>query len=94
VFVTTGRFSSGAREFADGVGMRLRLIDGRELTKLMVRYNVCVQVRETSISSRSTRKSSTLRGGPLPDGPRRRRHRPGRELVVVGAGVVRPTRAV
>ncbi len=47
VFVTTGRFSSGAREFADGVGMRLRLIDGPELTKLMVRYNVCVQVRET-----------------------------------------------
>ena len=47
VFVTTGRFSSGAREFADNVGMRLRLIDGRELTKLMVRYNVCVQVRET-----------------------------------------------
>jgi len=27
--------------------MRLRLIDGTELTKLMVRYNVGVQVRET-----------------------------------------------
>jgi len=27
--------------------MHLRLIDGRELTKLMVRYNVGVQVRET-----------------------------------------------
>ena len=27
--------------------MRLRLIDGRELTKLTVRYNVGVQVRET-----------------------------------------------
>jgi len=26
--------------------MHLRLIDGRELTKLMVRYNVGVQVRE------------------------------------------------
>lgn len=47
VFVTTGRFSAGAREFADGVGMRLRLIDGQELTRLMVRYNVGVQVRET-----------------------------------------------
>lgn len=47
VFVTTGRFSSGARDFADSVGMRLRLIDGKELTKLMVRYNVGVQVRET-----------------------------------------------
>ena len=41
------RFSDGARQFADSVGMRLRLIDGRELTKLMVRYNVGVQVRET-----------------------------------------------
>jgi len=47
VFVTTGRFSTGARQFADTVGMRLRLIDGRELTKLMVRYNVGVQARET-----------------------------------------------
>jgi restriction system protein len=47
VFVTTGRFSSGARQFADSVGMRLRLIDGKELTKMMVRYNVGVQVRET-----------------------------------------------
>lgn len=47
VFVTTGRFSPGARAFADGVPMRLRLIDGVELTRLMVRYNVGVQVRET-----------------------------------------------
>ncbi|KAA8957418.1 restriction endonuclease [Mycobacterium sp.] len=47
VFVTTGRFSDGARHFADSVGMQLRLIDGRELTKLMVRYNVGVQIRET-----------------------------------------------
>jgi restriction system protein len=47
VFVTTGRFSAGARQFAESVGMRLRLIDGPELTKLMVRYNVGVQVRET-----------------------------------------------
>jgi|SRR3954468_13326571 restriction system protein len=28
VFVTTGRFSSGARQFADQVAMRLVLIDG------------------------------------------------------------------
>jgi restriction system protein len=27
--------------------MRLRLIDGKELTRLMVRYNVGVQARET-----------------------------------------------
>jgi restriction system protein len=47
VFVTTGKFSAGAKQFAENVAMRLRLIDGRELTKLMVRYNVGVQVRET-----------------------------------------------
>ena len=47
VFVTTGRFSSGALQFAENVPIRLRLIDGRELTRLMVRYNVGVQIRET-----------------------------------------------
>lgn len=47
VFVTTGRFSAGARQFADGVAMRLVLLDGLELTRLMVRYNVGVSVRET-----------------------------------------------
>lgn len=47
VFVTTGKFSPGAKQFAENVSMRLRLIDGKELTKLMVRHNVGVQVRET-----------------------------------------------
>jgi len=47
VFVTTGRFSSGARQFAEGVPMRLVLLDGKELARLMVRYNVGVAVRET-----------------------------------------------
>jgi restriction system protein len=47
VFVTTGKFSPGAKQFAENVAMRLRLIDGQELTELMVRYNVGVQVRET-----------------------------------------------
>ena len=47
VFVTTGKFSQGAKQFAENVAMRLRLIDGMELTELMVRYNVGVQVRET-----------------------------------------------
>lgn len=47
VFVTTGRFSPGALQFAENVAMRLRLIDGKELTNLMVRYNVGVQVSET-----------------------------------------------
>jgi restriction endonuclease Mrr len=46
VFVTTGRFSSGARQFAEQVARRLVLIDGTELTRLMVGYNVGVAVRE------------------------------------------------
>ena len=47
VFVTTARFSPGSRHFADGVAMRLVLIDGPELSRLMVRYNVAATVRET-----------------------------------------------
>jgi len=47
VFITTGRFSSGARLFADQVAMRLVLLDGTELTRLMVRYDVGVTAKET-----------------------------------------------
>jgi restriction system protein len=47
VFVTTGRFSAGARQFAEAVPMRLVLLDGNELTRAMVRYNVGVSARET-----------------------------------------------
>jgi restriction system protein len=47
VFVTTGRFSPRARQFAESVAMRLVLIDGTELTRLMVRYNVGTSVRES-----------------------------------------------
>lgn len=47
VFVTTGRFSNGARQFAEQVPLRLVLIDGTELTRLMVRYDVGVTVKET-----------------------------------------------
>lgn len=46
VFVTTGRFTSGAVQFAQSVAMQLVLIDGQELARLMVRYNVGVQVKE------------------------------------------------
>lgn len=47
VFVTTGRFSAGARQFAEAVPMRLVLLDGEELTRAMVQYNVGVSARET-----------------------------------------------
>ncbi|CAM3739241.1 winged helix-turn-helix domain-containing protein [Smaragdicoccus niigatensis] len=47
VFVTTATFSQGARAYAEGVPLRLKLIDGVELGRLLIRYNVGVQVRET-----------------------------------------------
>lgn len=47
VFVTTGRFSSGAKEYAMGISKRMILIDGQALARLMVRYNVGVTVSES-----------------------------------------------
>lgn len=47
VFVTTGRFTSGARQFAKSVAVQLVLIDGQELARLMVQYHVGVQAKET-----------------------------------------------
>ena len=47
VFITTGRFSSGAIEYARSVPTRVVLIDGRRLAELMIRYRVGVQVKRT-----------------------------------------------
>ena len=47
VFITTSRFSAGARAYADAVPTRIILIDGDRLARLMIRYSVGVQVRET-----------------------------------------------
>lgn len=47
VFITTSRFSNGARSYADNVPTRIILIDGARLTALMIRYGVGVQVEET-----------------------------------------------
>lgn len=43
VFITTGSFSSGAREEADRVNARIELIDGHRLAQLMLRHEVGVQ---------------------------------------------------
>ena len=45
VFLTTGRFSSGAVEYAETAHTRIILIDGPRLAKLMIRYGVGVQTR-------------------------------------------------
>lgn len=47
VFITTGRFSSGAKAYADSVATRAVLIDGERLARLMIRYGVGVQVKRT-----------------------------------------------
>ena len=40
IFVTTSTFSSSANDTARGLGSRIVLIDGNQLAKLMIRYNI------------------------------------------------------
>ena len=47
VFITSGRFSNGAKEYARSVPTRVVLIDGLRLAELMIRYRVGVQVKRT-----------------------------------------------
>ena len=47
VFITTGKFSQGARDYAANVPTRVILIDGTRLSSLMIRLGVGVQVRQT-----------------------------------------------
>ena len=47
VFVTTSQFASAATTYADRIPQRLILIDGDELTRLMVQYGVGVRTERT-----------------------------------------------
>ena len=47
VFITTSRFTSDAREYAERVNARIILIDGEYLAQLMIRHNVGAQDEET-----------------------------------------------
>ncbi len=47
VFITTARFSRDAQQYITTVPTRLVLIDGAQLTDLMIRYGVGVQVKDT-----------------------------------------------
>ena len=47
VFITTGRFSSTAIQYAENVPTRVALLDGARLARLMIKYRVGVQVRKT-----------------------------------------------
>jgi len=45
VFLTTGKFSKGATDYAELAHTRVILIDGHRLTEQMIRYGVRVQSR-------------------------------------------------
>jgi restriction system protein len=47
VFLTTTRFTNEAREYANSVSVRVVLIDGHELTRLMIQHDVGVTTRYT-----------------------------------------------
>lgn len=46
LFVTTSSFTSSARETADYLSKRIVLIDGEQLTRLMIRHNVGCRIEE------------------------------------------------
>ena len=43
VFVTASKFANGARQYSSRSPKRLTLIDGNELTSLMIKYGVAVR---------------------------------------------------
>lgn len=47
IFVTTSTFTSGARDYVARIPNRVILIDGEELARLMIRYDVGVRVTQT-----------------------------------------------
>lgn len=47
IFITTSAFTSGAKEYAAVVPSRPILIDGVRLVKLMIKYRVGIQVKQT-----------------------------------------------
>lgn len=47
IHVTTAGYSTGARDYANSVGLQLVLIDGEELVRLMIRHSLGVSVSET-----------------------------------------------
>jgi restriction system protein len=49
VFITTSRFSSDARDYAERVNARLVLIDGPELAALMIEYDCGVVVEDSFV---------------------------------------------
>lgn len=47
VFITTGRFTSGAKDYVNTSPDRIILVDGQQLVSLMIQYRVGVEVQQT-----------------------------------------------
>ncbi len=47
VFITSSRFTQGARDYASAVPTRIVLIDGKRLAELMIKYGVGVQIKQS-----------------------------------------------
>lgn len=47
VFITTSSFSSGARDYVRNISKKIILIDGPQLARLMIDYNIGVAVQKT-----------------------------------------------
>lgn len=47
VFITTSSFSEGARNFVRNINQTIVLIDGQQLARLMIEYNVGVSIQKT-----------------------------------------------
>ncbi|MGE5512938.1 MAG: restriction endonuclease [Bacteroidota bacterium] len=52
VFITTARFSEPARRYVQGIQKQIVLIDGEELARLMLRYNIGVREDRTVVIKR------------------------------------------
>ena len=52
VFITTSSFSEPAKEYVDGLSKKIVLIDGNELTSLMIEYNLGVSIKKEYIVKR------------------------------------------
>jgi restriction system protein len=49
IFVTTGSFTGFARSSTDTISSRIKLVNGRELAQLMIRYNLGVKVANSYV---------------------------------------------
>lgn len=52
VFITTSRFTDGARDYTERIPNRIVLIDGQRLVQLMVQHDLGVEVRDTFVLKR------------------------------------------